>query len=393
MLFCPIEKHAELHPNAKAIRTDTLHVTYAELDSLIDAFSITQNITTWCPTGTLDDIVKLWAIFRAKKIAFLLNSRLPEEQRQNYVNLGTKIIPGAATYLLTSGTTSAPKIAVHSFENYRINASSTLHNMPLIPGDAWLLNLPLFHVGGLGILFRCFLSAATVVLGDSFEGVTHVSMVPTQLHRFLNEGTDFSGLHVVLLGGGPAPLSLLKRAYDLGIPLYTTYGLTEMSSQVTTTSSDRTWEDTQTAGYLLCDRELKIAHDGEILVKGPTLFLGYLHSENESGDWFHTRDRGFIDKLGRLHVLGRLDRMFISGGENIQPEEIECALLESEVTQAYVVSESDPEFGFRPIAYVDGIPNLEKLKSLLPKFKIPVRFLPWEERPASVTWKNAAKSL
>lgn len=393
MLLCPIKKHSELHPNAIAIRTDTQHVTYAELDRVIESYSITQNITTWCPTGTLDDIVKLWAIFRAKKIAFLLNPRLPEEQRQNHITQATKIIPGATTYLLTSGTTRAPKIAVHSFENYRINASSTLHNMPLIPGDAWLLNLPLFHVGGLGILFRCFLSAATVVLGNSFEGVTHVSMVPTQLYRLLNEGTDFSELHVVLLGGGPAPMSLLKRAYDLGVPLYTTYGLTEMSSQVTTTSSDRTWEDTQTAGYLLCDRELKIAEDGEILVKGPTLFLGYINSENEIGDWFHTRDRGFIDKLGRLHVLGRLDRMFISGGENIQPEEIECALLESEVTQAFVVPESDVEFGFRPVAYVDGIPNLEKLKSLLPKFKIPVRFSPWNERPASVTWKNEAKSL
>ncbi|MSR88758.1 MAG: o-succinylbenzoate--CoA ligase [Candidatus Margulisbacteria bacterium] len=393
MLFCPIKKQAELHPNATAIRSGTDHISYAELHRLIDAHAITKDITTWCPTGTLEDIVKLWAIFRAEKIAFLLNTRLPQDQRQHYINLATNIVPSAATYLLTSGTTSAPKIAVHSFENYRINASSTLHNMPLIPGDAWLLNLPLFHVGGLGILFRCFLSGATVVLGHSFESVTHVSMVPTQLHRLLTEGTDFSRLHVVLLGGGPASKSLLKRAYDLGVPLYTTYGLTEMSSQVTTTSSDRSWEETQTGGHLLCDRELKIADNGEILVKGPTLFLGYLNSDHERDAWFHTKDRGFIDKLGRLHVLGRLDRMFISGGENIQPEEIECALLESDVTQAYVVSENDAEFGFRPVAFVDGIPNLEKLKSLLPNFKIPIRFLPWDNRPSSVTWKNAAKSL
>jgi O-succinylbenzoic acid--CoA ligase len=166
--------------------------------------------------------------------------------------------------------------------------------------------------------------------------------------------------------------------------------MTEMSSQVTTTGPGATREHLRTAGRLLPYRALCIADDGEILVRGATLFQGYLGSDGVidaavgAEGWFHTRDLGWLDEDGRLQVTGRKDHQFISGGENIQPEEVEAALLRLPgVTRAVVVPVPDTEYGERPVAFVDGPPD-ERLLTLaaeldeeLPRFKIPDVVYPW----------------
>jgi O-succinylbenzoic acid--CoA ligase len=137
-------------------------------------------------------------------------------------------------------------------------------------------------------------------------------------------------------------------------------------------------------------RQMRIASDGEILVKGETLFKGYgtgtrLHLPLTSDGWFQTGDLGVVDAKGCLTVLGRKDNMFISGGENIQPEEIEKALLAIKgVEQAVVVPKEDKEFGYRPVAFVkfhgqaiDPAHLTDILKKELPRFKIPDIFYPW----------------
>ena len=119
----------------------------------------------------------------------------------------------------------------------------------------------------------------------------------------------------------------------------------------------------------------------------------------DAAGWFHTKDRGSIDADGYLTVLGRMDNMFISGGENIYPEEIESALLEiPEIKQAIVVAISDSEFGQRPVAFldsdeieVDGI--VEFLEQRLAKYKIPVRFLPWPVKEVGTGIKASRKRL
>ena len=134
-----------------------------------------------------------------------------------------------------------------------------------------------------------------------------------------------------------------------------------------------------------------MAEDGESLVRGDTLFAGYVEGDGvkrplDDGGWFHTGDLGEIDESGYLRVTGRRDNQFISGGENVQPEEIEAALLRIEgVEQAVVVPVADEEFGERPVAFVRARGGgqardlTEALTLVLPRFKIPMAFRDWPE--------------
>jgi o-succinylbenzoate---CoA ligase len=303
----------------------------------------------------------------------------------------------SATIIFTSGSTGVPKAALHTFGNHYYNALGSNANITLRPGGRWLHSLPLYHVGGLSILFRCLLAKATVALpkpgdplGEAIAGLaaTHVSLVSTQLSRLLREDADLGGLQAVLMGGGPVPPSLVEEALARGLPLHTSYGLTEMASQVTTTPPGASLEELRTAGRVLPAREVSISERGEILVRGETLFAGYAEGEEldrpvDAEGWFHTRDLGELDESGYLWVAGRMDNLFISGGENVQPEEIEEALCRLEgIDEAVVVPVPDEEFGARPVAFVrasgrEAEELAQELESVLPRFKIPISFYPW----------------
>jgi o-succinylbenzoate---CoA ligase len=308
-----------------------------------------------------------------------------------------------ATIIFTSGSTGAPKAALHTFGNHYHGALGSNANIALRPGDRWLQSLPLYHVGGISILFRCLLAGATVALpqpgtslGESIAGLaaTHVSLVSTQLSRLLRESADLGGLEAVLMGGGPVPPSLVDEALARGLPLHTSYGLTEMASQVTTTQPGASLEELRTAGRVLPNREVSVSESGEILVRGETLFAGYAGGEEldrpvDAEGWFHTRDLGELDEDGYLQVGGRKDNLFISGGENVQPEEIEEALCRLEgVDEAVVVPVLDEEFGARPVAFVRAAGRepeelAQELEPDLPRFKIPISFHPWPEETRS----------
>lgn len=310
-----------------------------------------------------------------------------------------------ATLVFTSGSTGEAKAVLHSVGNHYCSARGANENIALEPGDRWLLALPLYHVGGLGVVFRCLLAGATVVVpapglatGEAIRryGVTHVSLVATQLARLLDEAATPEGLKAVLVGGSAVPPSLIREAHARGLPVHTTYGLTEMTSQVTTTPPGASLARLGTSGRRLPHRHVQIAKDGEILVKGAVLFQGYvdgkaLNRPLDADGWFHTGDRGLLDAEGFLRVLGRTDTLFISGGENIHPEEIEQALCAlDEVRQAVVVPVEDAVFGQRPLAFVKmdgGVPEraalAARLEPRLPRFKIPIAFYEWpDDAPA-----------
>jgi O-succinylbenzoic acid--CoA ligase len=189
------------------------------------------------------------------------------------------------------------------------------------------------------------------------DGATHVSLVAPQLARLLDDPLPVpAGLKAVMLGGGPSPQALHDRAITRGIPLYATYGMTETCSQIAT--GRRSLGDAATlAGPPLPSVSLSIAPEtNEILVDGPTLARG----EFIDGALvplarpYHTRDAGFFDERGRLHVVGRLDAMFISGGKNIHPEMIERALCAlGGVRSACVVGVPHEKWGTRPVAFVE----------------------------------------
>jgi len=310
-----------------------------------------------------------------------------------------------AVIVFTSGSTAQPKAACLSLGNLVWSARGANANLPLTPGSRWLLSLPLYHVGGLGILMRCMLAGATVAqaasdipLAEAVAGhaITHASLVPTQLQRLLQatSGDTPPTLQAVLLGGGALSPALVDEALAVGLPVHTTYGMTEMASQVTTTPPAAPRAQLRTAGPVLPHRALRIADDGEILVRGATLFQGYVTPHGldrplTADGWFATGDLGRLDADGNLCVQGRKDNLIISGGENIQPEEVETALQRlSGVARAVVVGVPDATYGARPVAFVEVDPGVgfspdawhEALAAHLAGFKRPDAYHPWPRR-------------
>lgn len=297
------------------------------------------------------------------------------------------------TMTLTSGTTGNPKAIVHSMQCHLENALGVCKLVNFTSNDSWLLSLPLYHVSGQGIIWRWLSTAGELHLPkDDFYSsilkVTHCSLVPTQLQRLLDyitkhNITEFNTKHI-LLGGTYIPTELTAKLLALGVCSYSGYGMTEMASTVSAKKSDHL----SGVGNLLTGRQIKFVNN-EIWLRGAGLALGYWKSGkvvsllNKEG-WFATKDRG-IWQNGELVILGRMDNMFISGGENIYPEEIEQVILKyPDIEQAFVFPISDKEFGNRPVAMVklkNGfnqkcIDDLQYwLMDKLEKFKRPIQYV------------------
>ena len=438
---CPIHRHAQARPTALALWTPDRRWTYAELDAAVAATGRHLRERGWAdgarvalrlPRGPAL-VMLLWALWREGAVAVPISTRLPDAEAWRATNrlharglvtrnrealseedggadavppesLVVRDVTGSAastprpirrraTILFTSGSTGHPTAVLHSWASHLYSAKGANANVPLQAGDRWLLSLPLYHVGGLAILVRCALVGAAVAVPDrdasiakaaAPTGATHLSLVPTQLRRLLDarQGRAPGRVRAVLVGGGPIPSGLLRRGADRGWPLHTSYGSTEMASQVTTTSPGASRADLQTAGRPLPHRRVRIAEEGHIFVAGPPLCMGLieggtLRDPRENG-WYPTGDVGHFDAQGRLHVQGRVDRQFVSGGENIQPEAIERALEQiDDIERAVVVAVPHETYGHRPVAFVRAQGPLRPeawrrtVSTSLPKFKLP----------------------
>jgi O-succinylbenzoic acid--CoA ligase len=170
--------------------------------------------------------------------------------------------------------------------------------------------------------------ARTVATLMRANDVTLASFVPIMLRRLLDlEGEELalpSRLRAILVGGAHAPSALLARAAARGVPVLATYGLTEACSQVAT----QRHPGEPGVGPPLPGVEVRIV-DAEIEVRGPTLFDGYVGESApiSEGGWLRTGDLGSFDEGGNLHVGGRRDERIVTGGENVDPVEVEEVLL------------------------------------------------------------------
>lgn len=287
---------------------------------------------------------------------------------------------------LTSGSTGLPKAAVHTCQAHLASAEGVLSVIPLEKEDDWLLSLPLFHVSGQGIMWRWLFAGARMTVREKqtleqmLAGCTHASLVPTQLWRLLVNQTPVT-LKAVLLGGAAIPVALTEQAREQGIRCWCGYGLTEFASTVCAKEADGLAD----VGMPLPGREVKIVND-EVWLRAASMAEGYWRNGklvplvNDEG-WFATRDRGMLQG-GELTIAGRLDNLFFSGGEGIQPEEVERVIVTlPHVLQAFVVPVTDAEFGHRPVAvieYEDGDADLDLsawVKDKLARFQQPVRWL------------------
>ncbi|MFM7052443.1 MAG: AMP-binding protein [Planctomycetota bacterium] len=276
--------------------------------------------------------------------------------------------PAPGVILATSGSSGVPRLVDLSLEAMEASARAGVRAIPFGPGDVWHASLAPSHVGGVMILMRARVLGGAVRFGAQprawrdLEGCTHVSLVAAQLARLLEDrGRVPSSLKAVMLGGGPSAQSLRDAAIARGVPLFATYGLTETCSQVAT-GPLAPGDPATLAGPALPGASIAIEPaTGEILVDGPMLARGEFVAGDDGAATLvplarplSTRDAGFLDAAGRLHVVGRLDAMFISGGKNIHPEAIERALCELPcVRAACVVGVPDAKWGMRPVAFVD----------------------------------------
>jgi o-succinylbenzoate---CoA ligase len=292
----------------------------------------------------------------------------------------------------TSGTSGPPRGVVHTEASLEASALGAARHLDFGPGDRWPVTLSMHHVGGLAILYRALVSGGTLVWPEDLrdlcgivQAATHVSFVPTQFRRLVQSwaGEPPAALRRVLLGGASAPRRLVQGAMETGWPVILSYGLSEMGSLVTATRLG----STDSSGQVLAGRKIRISPSGEIEVGGDALFESYL-GDRPTGPWHATGDLGWLDDRGGLHVTGRRDNMFVSGGENVHPEAIEAMLSEIPgVEEVMVVSVPDEEFGSRPVAFVRSSLSedflLGKARADLPGFMVPRAILDFPPGAAS----------
>jgi O-succinylbenzoic acid--CoA ligase len=263
----------------------------------------------------------------------------------------------------TSGSTGSPKRV--RLSRPAVLASVHASARRLGGSGRWLLALPASYVAGVQVVCRSLVAGHPPVLleeHDSFAAAARdadfVSLVPTQLHRLLE--TDAAALrtfHTVLLGGGPIDPALRRRAADAGVRVVATYGSAE-------TAGGCVYD-----GYALDGVAVAIDADGRVRIAGPTLFEGYdgdpaLTEEALVDGWFRTADAGRLDDDGRLHVLGRLDDMVVTGGVNVPAPAVAARLREHPaVAAAEVLGVPDEEWGNRVVAFVVGGLDLDDARA------------------------------
>lgn len=393
---CPVAFHAKQYPDRLAIRLPDRSITYQQLDRLVgQAVSVMPpSIVMIRAEKSLACILMILAAFRTSTLIGLCHPKKPpiddvmavpelaDIEAQVVSEASSWALASPATIVWTSGSSSEPKGVVHSLENHLYSAMGAFSANRLTPNSSWLMSLPLWHVSGLSILCRCMLMGACIDLPGNLDWIealkqlssTHCSVVSTQLQAL---DQPFS-LQYVLAGGSAIGESCRKSAVARGIPLAVSYGSTEMGSQIATSAVGK--PDLQILPY----RYALVDTDNRLSVGGSSLFLGYyadgtIRRECDAANLFYTRDLARYDGKS-LEIIGRSDRMFISGGENIQPEYIESVLCaHPEVRQAVVEPVSCERFGFRPVAYVDARVSAEALahycRDNLPGFMVPDQFL------------------
>ncbi|WP_101946481.1 FadD3 family acyl-CoA ligase [Mycobacterium sp. 3519A] len=321
--------------------------------------------------------------------------------------------------IFTSGTTGRPKGA-------KMNHRQTLRMYEewatladLREGDRYLMINPYFHTFGLKAgLIASFLRGATMVPVAAFdidrvvelvdtERITMLPGPPTLYHSLLavTDKDKLATLRAGVTGAADIPVELVRRIHD-ELPfqtLMTGYGLTE-AGNVTLSRPGDSFEDVATTAGLPCeDIEVRVADDGEVLVRGYGVMQGYLDDPVATAEaidadgWLHTGDLGTFTESGRLRIVGRKKDMFIVGGFNAYPAEIEGFLMEHPaVAQAAVIGVPDDRLGQVGKAFVVVKPGKTGLtgdelitwsRERMAGFKVPrfVEFL--EQLPLNATGK------
>lgn len=338
-----------------------------------------------------------------------------------------------AVILYTSGTTGRPKGVELTQRNLHSNAMDCIATLNIDPRQRFLNVLPPFHVFGLtaGVLVPAFLGASTWALprfnplaavhAVRDHAITVMMAIPSMYAAILRTRSAtaeaFASVQLAISGGEPLPDGVCAAFRSrFGVHLRQGYGLTETSPVVAVSTLQHTRDGTvgkpiRNVQIRIVDpqgRDLPLAVDGEILVRGPGVMKGYYRQPDETRrvidpeGWFHTGDVGHLDAEGYLSITGRAKEMLIVGGENVFPREIEAVLETHEgVLQAAVIGVSDNLRGETPVAFVIPRKGAEPsesdlrqfVKQTLAGFKVPRRVVIREDLPAGPTGKILKRKL
>ncbi len=317
--------------------------------------------------------------------------------------------------MYTSGSTGRPKGAMLTHGQLHWNALNTILACDLGTLHSTLTFTPMFHTGGMNCLTTPLLHrGGRVVLTPGLdagqalqliqtERITHLMGVPT-IFRMLADhpdfaSTDLSSVVDALCGGATLPLPLLTEYLDRGIPLRQGFGLTEVGPNCFSTPPQEVRRKLGSVGLPIHHIAMRLVRGdgsecgvdepGELVLGGPVVFGGYWNHPEETkkvldSGWFHTGDVLSRDAEGYYTVRGRIKEMFISGGENVYPAEVEAALTQHPgVALAAVVGVPDARWGEVGVAFLEPAPGFtlsedevrESVSGRLARFKIPKRYV------------------
>jgi fatty-acyl-CoA synthase len=326
----------------------------------------------------------------------------------------------------TSGTSGRPKGVMLTHGNVVWNVVNLLVDIDLGSEEVALVTAPLFHTAALNqVLFPTILKGGTVLVEARFDPARAVDLIESERVTLLFGVTsmylalaavphfsdaDLSSLRLALSGGAPIPESLLHTWLDRGLMIIQGYGLTEASPGTTMLRAYDGVRKLGSAGTACFftdvrvtagDRDTETDEPGEVLVSGPNVTPGYWHDEEATGrafsdGWLHTGDVATRDDEGYLRIVDRLKDMYITGGENVYPAEVERALHEHpSVAECAVIGVPDQTWGEVGRAFVvartgeelDDEAVLAHLDSRLARYKLPKSVVFVAELPHNASGK------
>jgi o-succinylbenzoate---CoA ligase len=413
MHYCIIYQAKVKTPHKVAITLENKNLTYLELDNLIQ---ITQlklkkyQCIALIPYLSFESIIIIFAAMRENIKLCLLNQKNPFKYNEKIIalckaeiiidsllklkkfvkknqltcNQIAKISNEASLLIPTSGSSSIPKIVCLSYFNFLSNALIANSKLNFNDLDNWILTLPLFHVAGIAILFRVFSKGATLTIAHDKNLAkvrgNFISLVPTQLKQILENYFLYKNKYkCILIGGAHLSECDFLKAKKLQLNLSMSYGMSEAASQILLSQSPKLINGLYYLGFPENHCQIQINKQNLLSIKGDAVFKNYYNQRLES-NWFETQDILHFHKEYGYAFFARVNEMFISGGENIHPEEIERELLKCKgIKQAYVIGKENKLYGHVPVAFILGenycIKKIvTKLLRHLPKYKIPTNF-------------------
>lgn len=409
-------EYADLYSDQKAVVTESIELTYQQLSNLIDERAKTlteEGINQYDIVGlfaehTYQFIVDFLTVWKISGVVLPINTKLAKDEIDRQIKFtGCKLIDDfkigknsssntkpAALIMFTSGTTGENKAVVHSFKSLVASTISIDSEIQLEKNKKWLASLPFYRIGGFQIIIRSLLTGGTLCIPQNvttkqiIDGVNrykpdYISLVNATYRGLLQTSiNELKNTKAIFIGGGPVDSSLLKEGLSNGLPVYKVYGSTETGSMISILKPEDAVMKIDSAGKSLPGVKLKIEHD-EILISSDSLFSGYYKNDSLTKEklikgWYKTGDVGVIDNDGFLFIKGRKDNIIISGGEKIDPNEIESAIKKIDyIKEAVVLGIPDEKWGQKICAVFVGSTKIdvseiqEKLKEILPSYKIP----------------------